>query len=99
MIEARASTIADGTVQGDRARASAKAVVEAVERITGVVRALLDFSRRKGEGAAPVAVRSLVEGTLEFFAPWPRAAASRSRPTSVMRRGASWATRCSSDRR
>ncbi len=69
VIEARASNIADGAVQGDRVKTSARAIVDAVERITRIVRALLDFARRKGEGVAPVEVRALLESAAEFLAP------------------------------
>lgn len=69
VIEARASTIADGTTDGDRARASAGAIVVAVEQITHIVRALLDFARRKGESAAPMEARALVENAVQFITP------------------------------
>jgi signal transduction histidine kinase len=48
VIEARASMIASGEAEGEAARDHAKVVIEASERMTRIIRQLLEFARRRG---------------------------------------------------
>ncbi|MGO8998538.1 MAG: sensor histidine kinase [Polyangiaceae bacterium] len=48
VIEARASMIVSGNVEGDSARKHAEVVVEQCDRITKIIRQLMDFARIRG---------------------------------------------------
>jgi two-component system, NtrC family, sensor kinase len=72
----RANMIASGAINGQEVREAARIVSEQVERITHIVRQLLDFARGRtlrppGEAARrqPVDVASLVQKTLSLVQP------------------------------
>lgn len=72
----RANMISAGRISGEEARDGARIIADQVERITRIVRQLLDFARGKsvrppGEGARrePVDVASLAEKTLSLVQP------------------------------
>lgn len=74
VIGVRAKMIADGEVAGQEARDGALVVVEQVERITRIVRQLLDFARRRTPERGPHEVATLVERTFALLSPLARRA-------------------------
>jgi signal transduction histidine kinase len=76
VVLVRANMISAGRISGQEARDGARIIGEQVERITRIVRQLLDFARGRlvrppGEGARrePVDVASLAEKTLSLVQP------------------------------
>jgi signal transduction histidine kinase len=67
VVEVRAGMIAAGEASGDEARAYARAVVEASEHMTRIVRQLLDFARPRGPDRAEEDVRRIAARTLELL--------------------------------
>jgi two-component system NtrC family sensor kinase len=53
VVAGRAKMIANGELEGPPARDSARTVVEQAERMTKIIRQLLDFARRRGPQTAP----------------------------------------------
>ncbi len=72
VVTQRAKMIATGEVQGAEAADGARIVFEQSQRITGVIRQLLDFARRRSPTKAPQDVRSIAEQTTAFLAPLAR---------------------------
>ena len=72
VISQRARMISTGEVHGDEARASAGAVAEYADRITHIIRQLLEFARPRAPQISPQDARWLVENTLAMMAPLAR---------------------------
>jgi two-component system, NtrC family, sensor kinase len=69
VIEVRAGMIADGEAGGEEARSYARAVVEASEQMTRIVRQLLDFARPRGPERSAEDVRGIARRTLALLEP------------------------------
>lgn len=69
VINVRATMIEDGEVEGPGARESARAIREQVERITRIVRQLLDFARRRTPDRSIQDLASIAERTVALMAP------------------------------
>jgi two-component system, NtrC family, sensor kinase len=69
VVAVRARAIASGEVVGDEATANAKAILEQAERMTKLVRQLLDYSRRSGGAATTVDLRQTALQTVEMLEP------------------------------
>ena len=69
VVTQRAKMIANGEVQGAEAADGARIVFEQSQRITGVIRQLLDFARRRSPTKAPQDVRAIAAQTTTFLAP------------------------------
>lgn len=63
VISGRAELIASGTLSADAAKDSATIVIEQTERVAGIIRQLLDFSRRGGTKVTRTDVTDLIETT------------------------------------
>jgi len=72
VIGQRARMIATGEVEGADARDSAGAVAEYAERITRIIRQLLEFARSRSPEISPQDMRWLAENTLSMLAPLAR---------------------------
>ncbi len=72
VIHQRASMIASGEVQGAEARESAANVAEYAQRITRIIRQLLEFARLRAPEICPQDMRWLAENTLNMMAPLAR---------------------------
>lgn len=64
-----AKMIRDGEATGEEASSSAAVVVEQVDRMTSIVRQLLDFSRQRGPSFAEVDLVDLTRQTLQMLQP------------------------------
>ena len=69
VIEARADMIASGETSPAESRDYARVIREASERMTGLIRHLLDFARPRRATPAPHRVFELVAKTVEMLAP------------------------------
>jgi signal transduction histidine kinase len=69
VVRVRAGMIVSGDVEGDEVKQNARQVVDQVDRISALVRQLLDYSRRQGGRAAPVDVRTVVATSLDLLRP------------------------------
>ena len=69
VVSQRAKMISTGEVTGAEAADGARIVFEQAQRITGVIRQLLDLTRRRTPEAAPQDLRRLAERTLALLAP------------------------------
>lgn len=72
VISQRARMISTGEVEGADARESASAVAEYAERITRIIRQLLEFARSRSPEVSPADMRWLAENTLTMMAPLAR---------------------------
>jgi two-component system, NtrC family, sensor kinase len=72
VVAQRAKMIASGEVTGAEAADGARIVFEQAQRITGVIRQLLDFARRRSPEKAAADLSALVEQTAAFLAPLGR---------------------------
>lgn len=72
VITQRAKMVASGEVEGDDVRANARIIAEQSERITGIVRQLLDFARRRAPEAAPLDLVGAVDRVFLLLAPTAR---------------------------
>jgi signal transduction histidine kinase len=68
VVRGRAKLIVDGEVEGREALDSARIVVEQAERMTALIRQLLDFARPRAPLAAPVNVTGLARRVCELVA-------------------------------
>jgi len=68
VVRGRAKLIVDREVEGKEALDSARIVVEQAERMTALIRQLLDFARPRAPLAAPVNVASLARRVCELVA-------------------------------
>lgn len=62
-----AEMIANGEVEGEQAAKSARVIVAQVERVTRIVRQLLDFSRRRPSGSESVDVTGVAKRTIDLL--------------------------------
>lgn len=69
VVEARASMIAGREVEGDMAVDSAKAILQATERMTKIVSALLAFARRRNLEKAPNDLRVVANKSIHLVGP------------------------------
>lgn len=74
VINVRATMIEDGEVEGQGARDSARAIREQVERITRIVRQLLDFARCRTPDRSVQDLVAIAERTVALMAPLARKA-------------------------
>lgn len=77
VIGVRAAMIADGEVEGAEARDGARIVREQTERITRIVRHLLDFARRRTPERGDHDLAGLIERSAAMLAPLARKAGAR----------------------
>jgi signal transduction histidine kinase len=69
VVSGRAKMIATGEVAGEEALDSARIIVEQVDRITKIIRQLLDFARRRAPERGRHGLRALAEQTLALLQP------------------------------
>ncbi|MFO0723456.1 MAG: HAMP domain-containing sensor histidine kinase [Myxococcota bacterium] len=69
VIAGRAKMIASEEVTGADAQNSARIVAEQAQRISGIVRQLLDFARKRPPEKSSVDLKGLTNSTCEFLAP------------------------------
>lgn len=69
VIAMRAKMIATGEATGEEAPENAKVIVAQTERVTKIVRQLLDFARRRAPQRTETDVRELAERTANLLAP------------------------------
>lgn len=72
VITQRAKMVATGEVDGEEARANARIVAEQSERITHIVRQLLDFARRRAPEMTPLDLTAAVDRVFLLLAPLAR---------------------------
>ena len=98
VVHGRAKLIVDGEVEGAEALASARVVCEQAERMTKLIRQLLDFARPPQLHIAPLNVSNLANRVCELVATIARKATSRSRRRRTTTSCASRPTTVSSPR-
>jgi signal transduction histidine kinase len=69
VVAGRAGMIADGDTTEEETVAYARIIVEAVDKMTRIIRSLLEFARRKGPQKAPQALEPAIARTLELLGP------------------------------
>ncbi|MBX3205253.1 MAG: GHKL domain-containing protein [Labilithrix sp.] len=74
VVSGKANLISSGRLAGDAARRSARVIEEQADRMTAIIRHLLDFARRGGTGRSPTNLRLLAEETSELLRPTARKA-------------------------
>ena len=74
VVQGRAKLIADGEVEGTEVEDSARIVVEQAERMTALIRQLLDFARPRPLHKAPVNVTTLASRVCQLVATIARTA-------------------------
>lgn len=67
VVGGRAQMIASGDAEGAEARESARIIEEQAQRMTGIIRQLLDFSRRGGAARARLDLIDLVQRTARLL--------------------------------
>jgi two-component system NtrC family sensor kinase len=72
VITQRAKMVANGEVEGAEARVNARIVAEQSERITHIVRQLLDFARRRSPEAATLDLPQAIERVCLLLSPFAR---------------------------
>ncbi len=72
VITQRAKMVASGEVEGAEARANARIVAEQSERITGIVRQLLDFARRRSPESTTLDLGAAIEHVCLLLSPLAR---------------------------
>ena len=70
VVAGRAVLIASGKLSADEINQSASAIRAEAERMTKIMRQLLDFARRSTPKKCPVDLRQLVEQTIRLLAPF-----------------------------
>jgi CheY-like chemotaxis protein len=84
VVAVRARLIASGEATGDEAVSNANAILDQSERMTRLVRQLLDYSRRNGNGTtATVDLRHSMLQATEMLEPLARSRAFRSSPRAT----------------
>ena len=68
VVGGRAKLIASGALSPDEVTGSARVIAEQSERMTAIIRQLLDFARRRGTRAAVVDLRDIVARTTDMLA-------------------------------
>jgi signal transduction histidine kinase len=79
VVMGKASLISSGRMIGDDAKKSAVVIEQQADRMTAIIRHLLDFARRGGTSRKRTSLRSLAEETTELLRPL----ASRTKVTFV----------------
>jgi signal transduction histidine kinase len=69
VVSQRAKMISTGEVEGERASDGARIIVEQSQRMTAVIRQLLDFARRHSPQKTPNDLRRIAEQTATFLSP------------------------------
>jgi two-component system, NtrC family, sensor kinase len=69
VVSGRARMIADGDLTGAEIPDSARIILEQSQRMTGIIRQLLDFGRRRGPERGTVDLHALVAETCTLLAP------------------------------
>ncbi len=69
VVAARAKMIVRGESEGDEIREDARVIVEQTERMTGIIRQLLDFARRRAPANEPSDLRALAGSSLSMLEP------------------------------
>ena len=69
VISGRAGMIADGETTAPETVSYARIIVEAADKMTRIIRSLLEFARRKGPQKAPQSLEPAVTRTLELLRP------------------------------
>lgn len=69
VVSARAKMIVRGESEGDEVREDARVIVEQTERMTRIIRQLLDFARRRAPARELVDVRALAASILSMLEP------------------------------
>jgi signal transduction histidine kinase len=69
VIAARAAMLAEGEASVDETKDYARVIGEAADRMTKIIRQLLQFARRKGPRRAPTDLGALVRDALELLEP------------------------------
>lgn len=72
VVAARAKPIAAGTIAPEAARENARIVVEQVDRMSRLMRQLLDFARKRELQRADADLRSLLKRAVAFLSPLSR---------------------------
>jgi signal transduction histidine kinase len=72
VISGKASLISAGRTAGDDAKQAAKVIEGQTDRMTTIIRGLLDFSRRGGTGRQRTNLRALADQTAELLRPLAR---------------------------
>jgi two-component system NtrC family sensor kinase len=69
VVAGRAKMIANGEVTGDEAKSSARIIHETTQRMTQLVRELLDFARRRPASPAQLQINELLRHVLQLLEP------------------------------
>ena len=69
VVKVRAQMIAQGEVEGAEARESAEGISQQVDRISAIIRQLLDYARAQRPAPDPIDLDALVRDTAAFLAP------------------------------
>jgi two-component system, NtrC family, sensor kinase len=72
VVQARAKQMAVGTLTAEQAQEKAGIIVEQVERMTKLIRQLLDFARKRDLQPSEVDVRTLITGAVSLLDPIAR---------------------------
>ncbi len=72
VVSGRASLIAGGTISADEVTHSANVIKQQVDRITALIRQLLDFARRRSQAKTAHDLRPIVDETLDLLKPQVR---------------------------
>ena len=78
VVAGRAGLIASGKLNDEEVRKSAQTIKDEADRITGIIRQLLDFARRGAPQRAVADLRDITRQTVELLGPWPRSGKLRS---------------------
>jgi two-component system, NtrC family, sensor kinase len=69
VVAGRAGMIAEGETTSEETVSYSRIIVEAVDKMTRIIRSLLEFARRKGPQKAPQSLEPTVTRTLELLGP------------------------------
>jgi signal transduction histidine kinase len=69
VVAGRAGMIADGETSPQETVSYAKVIVDATDKMTRIIRSLLEFARRKGPQKAPQSLQRVVARTLDLLRP------------------------------
>jgi two-component system NtrC family sensor kinase len=69
VVLGRAKMIASGEAEGDETRECARIISQQVQHMTGIIRQLLDFARRRTPQRSPENLAELVDRTLKLLQP------------------------------
>jgi signal transduction histidine kinase len=69
VVSGKASLISAGRTTGEDAKVAARVIEQQTDRMTTIIRHLLDFSRRGGTGRQPTNLRAVADETAELLRP------------------------------